>query len=155
MRETCVKKQRAMIIAAVAAVAMSLGALAAQAAEKVHRLAIQISDNDKEKMTAVLNVAANVSKAYAGRGEPVEIRVVAFNAGLHLLRKDTSPVRERVESFAKSLPDVEFKACGVTIDAMARKEGKPPQLVPNAGVVPGGVVTLMELHEAGWTIIRP
>ena len=39
--------------------------------------------------------------------------------------------------------------------AMTRHEGKEPPLVDNATRVPAGVVTLMELGEKGWTIVRP
>jgi hypothetical protein len=42
----------------------------ANAGEK-HKLALQISDNDLDKMNAVLNVAANVSKYYSDKGEEV------------------------------------------------------------------------------------
>ena len=124
-------------------------------AAEVHKLALQVSDNDPEKMTAVLNVAANVSKYYADKAEEVEIQIVAFNAGLHMLRDDTSPVKERVASFAKGMPNVSFKACGNTIDAMGRKEGKKPPIIPGAEIVPAGVITLMELGRKGWIIVRP
>lgn len=127
----------------------------ALAADKVHKLALQISDNDPEKMTAVLNVAANVSQHYAKKAEEVEIRIVAFNAGLHMLRTDTSAVKDRVIQFSKSLPNVTFNACGNTIEGMTKREGKAPPIVENATIVPAGVVTLMELQAAGWTIVRP
>ena len=68
------------------------------AAGDVYKLALQISDNDKQKMNTVLNVAANVSRYYSDKGDEVQIEIVAFNAGLHMLRADTSPVRERVPS---------------------------------------------------------
>jgi len=124
-------------------------------AEGPHRLALQISDNDAEKMNAVLNVAANVSKYYSGKGEEVEIQIVAFNAGLHMLRLDTSPVKERLASFAKGMPNVSFKACQNTIDSMERHEGKPIPILQGAEHVTAGVVTLIELNEQGWTIVRP
>lgn len=127
----------------------------AVAAGDTHRLALQVSDNDPEKMTAALNVAANVSKHYATKGDEVEIQIVAFNAGLHMLRSDTSPVKDRLKLFASGMPNVSFKACGNTLEAMARKEGSTPQVVPNVEIVPAGVVTLMELAKQGWTIIRP
>ena len=38
---------------------------------------------------------------------------------------------------------------------MTRDEGKEPPLVDNAAAVPAGVVTLIELGEKGWTIVRP
>jgi uncharacterized protein len=101
-------------------------------AEGPHRLALQISDNDAEKMNAVLSIAANVSKYYSEKGEEVEIQIVAFNAGLHMLRQDTSPVKARLASFAKGMPNVTFKVCQNTIDSMARHEGKPIPIIEPA-----------------------
>ena len=124
-------------------------------AEGPHRLALQISDNDADKMNAVLNVAANVSKYYSDKGEEVEIQIVAFNAGLHMLREDTSPVKPRLASFAKGMPNVSFKACQNTIDSMAKRENKPIPIIEGAEHVTAGVVTLIELGEKGWTIVRP
>jgi intracellular sulfur oxidation DsrE/DsrF family protein len=124
-------------------------------AEGPHHLALQITDNDADKMNTVLNVAANVSKYYSDKGEDVEIQVVAFNAGLHMLREDTSPVKPRIASFAKGMPNVSFKACQNTIDGMTKREGKDIPIVTQAERVPSGAVTLIELSEKGWTIVRP
>src|SRR6185503_17273706 len=52
-------------------------------------------------------------------------------------------------------PNVSFMACENTLEAMARNEGKEPPLVENAERVKAGVVTLIELGEKGWTIVRP
>src|ERR1041385_4249976 len=87
-------------------------------ADGPHRLALQISDNDAAKMNAVLNVAANVSKYYSDKGEEIEIQVVAFNAGLNMLRQDKSPVLTRLNSFKQGMPNVAFKACENTLEAM-------------------------------------
>lgn len=149
------KTWRVLAFSILAAFAVCVSAGVGMAADKVHRLALQISDNDPDKMNAVLNVAANVAKEFSSRGEETEIRIVAFYAGLHMLREDTSPVKERVLNFSKSLPNVTFNACGNTIEGMTKKEGKAPPILSNAKVVPAGVVTLMELGEAGWTIVRP
>lgn len=143
-----------LLRAAILALLVALPFSTVHAAEP-HKLALQISDNDPEKMNAVLNVAANVSRHYAAKGEEVSIQIVAFNAGLHMLRDDTSPVKERLGSFASSMPDVSFKACGNTLDAMTKREGKPIKIIGNADLVPAGVVTLIELGEKGWTIVRP
>jgi hypothetical protein len=124
-------------------------------AGQTHRLALQISDDDPGKMNAVLNVAANVSKYYSDKGDEVEIEIVAFNAGLNMLRADKTPVMTRLKSFKQGMPNVSFMACQNTLDTMARNEGKEPPLVDNAQLVPAGVVTLIELQEKGWTIVRP
>jgi len=144
-----------MLRALFAAVLLLPLAGAPAVAAETHRLALQVSDNDAVKMNAVLNVAANVSTYYSAKGEEVEIQIVTFNAGLHMLRDDTSPVKPRLNSFKQSMPNVSFKACVNTLEAMTRLEGKEPPLVANAERVPAGVVTLIELAEKGWTIIRP
>lgn len=125
------------------------------AGEKAHRLALQISDDSPQKMNTVLNVAANISRYYSAKGEEVEIEIVAFNKGLHMLRTDTSPVKERIGNFAQSMTNVHFMACGNTLKGMTKKEGKMPELFAFSEVVPAGVVRLMERSEAGWTIVRP
>jgi intracellular sulfur oxidation DsrE/DsrF family protein len=145
----------AMLRALFAAVLLLPLAFAPAGAMEKHRLALQISDNDAVKMNAVLNVAANVSKYYSDKGDEIEIQIVAFNAGLNMLRTDKSPVLPRLNSFKQGMPNVSFIACENTLDAMTRTEGKEPPLVENATRVPAGVVTLMELGEKGWTIVRP
>ncbi|MFB9175568.1 hypothetical protein [Roseibium salinum] len=139
----------------VAASAMLMLVQAAVAQESIHKLALQISDNDPQKMNTVLNVAANVSRHYTDMAEEIEIKIVAFNAGLHMLRSDTSPVAERMKSFAQSMPNVSFEACNNTLEAMEKKEGKDIALLDNVEIVPAGVVTLMELDADGYTIVRP
>lgn len=148
---------RNAVLTALAAFAIAFGAAsnAVAAEKKPHKLALQVSDNDIEKMNAALNVAANVSRYYADKGEEVEIEIVAFNAGLHMVRQDTSPVKERLQSFKNGMPNVVFDACDNTIQAMKKREGKDIPIVANVRVVPAGVVTLIELGEKGWTIVRP
>jgi len=121
----------------------------------VKRLAIQISDNDPATFTKALNVATNFAKGMSDAGEIYEIEIVTFNAGLHLLRTDTSPVMDRIKSISESVPDVTFSACGNTIAGMTKKEGAAPPVTEYARVVPAGVVRLMELDEMGYYVIRP
>ena len=130
-------------------------AVAGQAGDGVNRLALQVSDNDPATLNKVLNVAANFARMQSEKGNLYEIEIVAFNAGLHMLREDTSPVLERVNSFAASIPDLRFSACQNTIDGMTKKEGKAPALVQSAVVVPGGVGRLLKLDDSGYYVIRP
>jgi intracellular sulfur oxidation DsrE/DsrF family protein len=140
------------------AAALVLGGVPASATDKVHRLALQISDNSTEKMETVLGNTVHVAAYYASKGEKVEIRIVAFHGGLNMLRTDRSPVLPQLKAVAESLPNVGFDACNNTREEMARAEGKKPDAIPlfaAAKIVPSGVVDLIELHEVGWTIVRP
>ncbi len=70
----------------------------------VHRLMIQVNQNDPALMNLALNNATNVLEYYRSRGEQTDVDIVAFGPGLHMLRSDTSPVGDRI----KGLKDVAF-----------------------------------------------
>jgi len=125
------------------------------AAGKGHRLILQVNTNDPAMMNLALNNAANVDQYYSNLGEPVEIEIITFGPGLHMLRADTSPVKDRIQSMAESRPSVSFKACGNTQQNMAKAENKEIPLLSQASVVKSGVVRVMELQEQGWSYVRP
>jgi intracellular sulfur oxidation DsrE/DsrF family protein len=61
-----------------------------------------MNTNDPAAMNLALNNATNVAQYYRDLGEKVEIEVVTFGPGLHMLRDDTSPVKARIETMALS-----------------------------------------------------
>jgi intracellular sulfur oxidation DsrE/DsrF family protein len=124
-------------------------------AKKPHRLAVQVNVNEPAAMNLALNNASNVAQYYKELGEPVKIEIVAYGPGLHMLREDTSPVKDRIRSISESMPNISFKACGNTQQNMQKVEAKDIPLVSQAKVVKSGVVQLMELQEQGWSYIRP
>jgi uncharacterized protein len=132
-------------------------ALAAQPAveQKEHRLILQVNTNDAAAMNLALNNATNVAQYYEKAGEPVKIEVVTFGPGLNMLRDDTSPVKARIETMALSTPEVSFKACGITRENMRKAEDKDIPIIPQAEVVPSGVVRVMQLEEKGWSYVKP
>jgi intracellular sulfur oxidation DsrE/DsrF family protein len=125
------------------------------ASRKTHRLALQVNSSDPAAMNLALNNAGNVEQYYRERGEKVEIEIVAFGPGLHMLRADTSPVKDRLKALSEKSPAISFRACGNTQDNMGKAEEKKIPLVDQASVVKSGVVRLMELQEQGWTYLRP
>ena len=106
-------------------------------------------------MNLALNNATNVTQHYKELGEKVKIEVVTFGPGLHMLRADTSPVKDRIEQMALSTPEVSFKACGNTQEKMHEAEHKDIPIVSQAQVVTSGVVRVMELQEKGWSYVKP
>ena len=132
-------------------------ALAAQSAaeQKEHRLILQVNTNDAAAMNLTLNNATNVAQYYEKVGEPVKIEVVTFGPGLNMLRDDTSPVKARIETMALSTPEVSFKACGITRENMRKAEDKDIPIIPQAEIVPSGVVRVMQREEEGWSYVKP
>jgi uncharacterized protein len=124
---------------------------------KPHRLVIQVDQNDPAVMNLALNNATNVIDYYRAKGQDVDVDLVTYGPGLHMLRDDTSPVKDRIKQLKEyAFPSViQFSACGNTKENMEKQEGKPVSIVSNATLVPSGVVHLMELQEKGWSYVRP
>jgi intracellular sulfur oxidation DsrE/DsrF family protein len=124
--------------------------------QQSHRVAIQVDQNDPAVMNLALNNAENAIEYYKGRGEDVQVEIVAFGPGLHMLREDSSPVKDRIKRLKEgTLPGLTLSACGNTQAKMEKSEGKPITVLPHATVLPSGVVRLMELQEQGWSYVRP
>lgn len=140
---------------ALAAVPVLMTKARAEPSAAPHRVAMQVDTNDAATMNLALNNAKNIVEYYAARKEEVAIEIVTYGPGLHMLRADTSPVKERLQSFAASMPQIKYSACDNTKRGMEKSEGKEIPLLPQAVVVPAGVVRLMELQEQGWSYIRP
>jgi intracellular sulfur oxidation DsrE/DsrF family protein len=134
-------------------------ASAASAADekKPHRLAIHVDQNDPQVMNLALNNATNVIEYYRGKKEDVDVDIVTYGPGLHMLRADTSPVQDRIKRLKElAFPGkIEFSACDNTKRGMEKAEGKAISIVSDATLVPSGVVRLMELQEQGWSYLRP
>jgi intracellular sulfur oxidation DsrE/DsrF family protein len=127
----------------------------AAASKKAHRLVLQVNSNEPATMTLALNNATNVEQYCKERGEKIEIEIVTFGPGLHMLRDDSSPVKDRIKAIAEKSPAISFKACDNTQENMGKAENKAIPLVAQATLVKSGVVRLMELQEQGWTYVRP
>ena len=83
---------------------------------KEHRVSIQVDQNDPEVMSLTLNNAANIMEQYKSKGETVQVEIVAYGPGLHMLRSDTSPVKDRIKQVTDaSFPSsIKFSACNNT-----------------------------------------
>jgi intracellular sulfur oxidation DsrE/DsrF family protein len=146
-RETRMKKLVAT------AAALLVAAQMASAAER--KVVFHVDENDPAVMNLALNNAQNVATYYKAKGDTVKIEVVAYGPGLTMLIADKSPVAQRISAMSLENPDITFDACGNTMAKMKEKTGAEVVLLPEAVVVPAGVVRLMELQDAGYAYIRP
>ena len=121
----------------------------------MHKVAMQVSQNDKAVMDLALNNARNIVEYYKEKGETVAIEIVTYGPGLHMLRADTSPVKERIAPMSLEHSNIKFMACENTQKNQSKAEGKPVTLISEATVTPSGVVRLMELQKQGYAYIRP
>ena len=131
-------------------------AKATKSITKAHRVAIQVDQNDPAVMNLALNNATNIFEYYRTKGELVEVNIVTYGPGLFMLR-DNSPVQDRIKQLKNlAFPGkIQFSACNITKQGMEKREGQPITILPEASLVPSGVITLMELQEEGWSYVRP
>jgi intracellular sulfur oxidation DsrE/DsrF family protein len=124
---------------------------------KTHRIAIQVDQNDPQVMNLALNNATNILDYYRAKNEDVEIDVVIYGPALQMLRADTSPVKDRIKHIREMAPPgkVLFSVCNNTKMGVEKSEGHAVFILPDAAMVPSGVVHLMDLQEQGWSYVRP
>jgi len=134
-----------------AAVNQSASAIAG----KTHRVIIQVTQNDPAVMSMALNNVENLVKYYQQKEEPVEVEFVAYGAGLHMVRADTSPVKDRLAAISSNMKNVTFTGCGNTLANQSKMENKNISLLPEARLVPSGIARIVELEELGWSYVRP
>jgi intracellular sulfur oxidation DsrE/DsrF family protein len=144
-------------LAAVTLLSLAFTSPSPAADGKLHRLAIQVDQNDPQVMNLVLNNTNAVIEYYRERNEDVDIDIVAYGPGLHMLRADDSPVQERIKRLKETAfpGKIQFSACNNTKQGMEKAEGHAIAILPEASIVPSGVVHLMELQEQGWSYVRP
>ena len=112
-----------------------------------HFAVFHISSGDDFTQTLVLNNAQNLVNHYGP--DKVVIEIVAYGPGLKVLFKENKNAK-RIARMSNS--GITFTACGNTMQAMGRSKNS---LNKHAKIVPGGVIRIMELQEAGWSYIRP
>jgi uncharacterized protein len=144
-------------LATVALMSMALASTSPAADGKLHRIAIQVDQNDPQVMNLALNNANAVIEYYRAKNEDVDLDIVAYGPGLHMLRSDTSPVQDRIKHLKDMVfpGKIQFSACNNTKQGMEKAEGHAISILPEASIVPSGVVHLMELQEQGWSYVRP
>jgi intracellular sulfur oxidation DsrE/DsrF family protein len=118
-------------------------------------MVVQVSRDDAEGMNLALNNLLASKQLFDRENEPFQAELVAYGPGIAMLREDKSPVKDRIESARREIPDLVLSMCGNAKAGAEAREGHPIAPLPGVRVVPSGVVRVMQLQEQGWTYIRP
>lgn len=141
-------------ISAAALVLFTIATASAATPPRVHKLVIQISSANPATIQLALNNAQNVFNYFLNHHGKVKVEIVAFGPGLSMLRESTSHVKNEIKDISEdTLGAVRFSACHNTIKAVEAQIGHPVHLVPQAVIVPGGVVRIMHLEANGYAYI--
>lgn len=118
----------------------------------MHKVVIQVSSADPKTQTIAINNAVNIRKAL-GR-DNVDVEIVAYGPGLSMLTANPKN-KNAVRVTSLAMEGVKFDACGNTMKKIEKKTGHMPKLAEGVTVVPGGVIKIMQLQEAGYSYVRP
>jgi len=124
------------------------GAVAVAEDLPMHRLVIQVSDDNPRTMRIALNNAINVIKAVGQ--DNIKVEIVAYGPGLKLLEERNETFRDRVISL--QFYGIRFVACGNTMETLKLSK---KELVNGVEVVKAGVLEIMKRQEEGWSYVRP
>ena len=117
---------------------------------KVHRLAIHVDQKDPAVMNLALNNTRNVYEHYKELGEEVAVEIVAYHQGLHMLREDTSPVKDKIAELRAKVKNLTFSACNNTKRAMEKAEGQGNDADPGGHHRTGRRGAAVGMQEQGW-----
>lgn len=153
------KNRRNFMTAVAGAGGAALGIKTAEAADDLrfpgdkpqHYVVYQINKDDQEYQTHILNSMSAMITEFGGN---VQIAVVAFAGGIHLLAKapqrTVNPlIYERVQGFAENY-GVVWNACGNTMHTVGYSD---TDMRPFAKIRQVGAAALMEYQEKGYAYI--
>ena len=123
--------------------------------DEARNIVMHVNFADPERLNLVLNNVENILDHYTERNNTMAIRVVCHGPGLHLLRSDTSPVKERILRMTDNPERLAFYACSNTVERMTKAEGRAPELLEAALLVPAGLPEIIELQRQGWIYLKP
>ena len=123
--------------------------------DEPRKIVMHVNFADSERLNYVLNNVENIIDYYREQSNDMEIRVVCHGPGLHMLRVDTSPVKDRLVGMADSIGALSFYACANTMDRMAKADGERPEIVGQATLVQAGLPEIIELQRLGWIYVKP
>jgi hypothetical protein len=139
------------VAAWLAVAAVFAGTAQALDKNKVHRLIVQLSDNDPKMFTQTLNNISNLTQEIGI--DNIQIELVAFGFGLDIFLKN-SPLAARLQSLHAN-GNLKYSICQNT---MKGRKLTPADLLPadyiKDSFVPAGIVRVIELQESGWSYIR-
>ncbi|MFZ9336668.1 MAG: hypothetical protein ACO27H_11415 [Burkholderiaceae bacterium] len=144
--------RRALLSALLATAAAACGIAAdaraqTPAAQRPHKLVMQVSDADPAKWNLALNNARNV-QADLGR-DKVAIEIVAYGPGLGMLKMDSVVGNRVAEALASGMV---LTACENT---MTNQKITRADMLSGISYATSGVVQLMQRQREGYAYVRP
>jgi uncharacterized protein len=145
------------LAAALSAMALpgAIHALSSQPTAKLHRLILQISDEDKVRYDLAIGNALAAKRFYDSRGEQVQIEIVTYGRGITMFRFDTSPVTDQIQELRSTIPGIVLDMDANAKMLAERRDGHEVIPLPGVQVVAAAIALIIQRQEEGYSYVRP
>lgn len=132
--------------------ALALVQTSERPAKHESKVVLHIFSGENVRFEAALDEAEELMRSAGKLGNTVQLDVVANSEGLRLLQAD-SPYPERIKAMQRSYKNLNFYACGITINKL-RRRGVDVRLLPEAVITPSALDLIMTREKQGWLYIQ-
>ena len=117
------------------------------------RLVLHVGDPDRARFENTLEEVRGMLKAAHGRGQRMELEILANGTGLNLLRVKTSPVADKLAQLQAEFPELSLVACGQGLNRL-QGQGDDIRLVPGVITADSALDQIVRRMDQGWAYLR-
>ncbi|MDP2793417.1 MAG: hypothetical protein Q8O25_04940 [Sulfurisoma sp.] len=117
------------------------------------RLVLHVGDPDRGRFENTLEEVRDMLKAAHGRGQRMELEILANGSGLNLLRVKTSPVADKLARLQAEFPELSLVACGQGLNRL-QGQGDDIRLVPGVVTADSALDEIVRRMNQGWAYLR-
>jgi len=118
------------------------------------KIVIHVTTGDVAAVNGALNEVEQLLASYSDANSPMQLDIVTFRDGINMLRVDSSPYIERIESLLDGNDNIAIYACQNSIEKARKKWGKDIVLMPQAVTANTAKELVSERIQKGWVYIK-
>ncbi|MBU0751905.1 MAG: hypothetical protein KJ787_11590 [Gammaproteobacteria bacterium] len=117
------------------------------------RLVLHVGDPDRARFENTLDEVRGMLRAAHGRGQAMELEILANGTGLNLLRAQTTPFAERLAQLQAEFPELSLVACGQGLNRL-QGQGNDIRLIPGVVTADSALDEIVRRMNQGWAYLR-
>lgn len=118
------------------------------------KILFHISSENTDATADLLEQVELVLDSYASRQQPLRVEVVANHDGLRMLQSGRSVLAGHIAQLHQRYPNLNFAACGNTLDRLRKSSKEKIDILPSAVIVQSGVSFVARRQRDGWLYIK-
>lgn len=122
-------------------------------AENPDNIIVHVSNSNPVRLKTALDETENLLEANGLSNRHLKVEIIANAGGVDLLRTDVSTFGKRIALMKAKYPNLNFLACGQTIDKL-QKKGITVLLLPDTGIASSAVEQINKRLQQGWDYVR-